>query len=113
MRSINKVILSGHLGKDPDYQVLEKGITVANISLATTEMYKDKNGQSLTDTEWHTIVAWRGLAELAKKYLYKGSHVLIEGRLKTRSYVDKNGANHYVTEILAEELIMLDKKMEK
>lgn len=110
MRGFNRVILSGHLGKDPEYQLLENSTPVAKFSLATTEIYKDKQGQNHTDTEWHTIVAWRGLADLAKKYLRKGSHVLVEGRLKTRSYDDKNGAKHYVTEVIADELIMLDKK---
>lgn len=110
MRGFNKVILSGHLGKDTEYQVLENNTPVAKFSLATTEVYKDKNGQSHSETDWHQVVVWRGLAELAHKYLKKGSQVLIEGKLKYRCYEDKSGVKHYVTEVIAEELVMLDKK---
>lgn len=110
MRGLNKVILIGNLGKEPEYQLIKRDIPVANFSLATTEMYKDKNGETHSETEWHNIVVWRGLAELAHKYLKKGSLVMIEGKLKTRSYEDKNNIKQFVTEVVADELIMLDKK---
>ncbi|SFC80903.1 single-stranded DNA-binding protein [Spirosoma endophyticum] len=110
MRGLNKVTLIGNLGKDPEIQQLEGNIAVAKFSLATTEQFKDKNGQSKTETEWHTIVLWRNLAELAHKYLTKGSLVFIEGKLKTRSYDDKEGNKKYITEIVADQLIMLDKQ---
>ena len=91
MRGVNRVMLIGNLGKDPDMQFLEGNIGVAKFSLATTETYKDKSGKLISQTEWHTVVLWRGLAELAQKYLHKGSLVYIEGRLKTRSWEDKEG----------------------
>jgi single-strand DNA-binding protein len=110
MRGVNKVMLIGNLGKDPDVQILEGNITVAKFSLATTETFKDRNGKLVSQTEWHTIVLWRGLAELAQKFLHKGSTVYIEGRLHTRSWDDKDGIKKYGTEIIGENLIMLDKK---
>lgn len=112
MRGLNKVTLIGNLGKDPDLQTLDGNIKVAKFSLATTETFKDANSQSHTTTDWHTIVLWRGLADLAEKYLKKGSLVYIEGKLKTRSYDDKEGNKKSVTEILGEQLILLDKKEE-
>jgi single-strand DNA-binding protein len=112
MRGLNKVTLIGNLGKEPECQVLEGNIAVAKFSVATTEIFKDKNGQPHSQTEWHTVVAWRGLAELAGKYLTKGSLVYVEGKLRTRSYEDKEGIKRYVTEIVAEQLILLDKKTE-
>ena len=110
MRGLNKVTLIGNLGDLPDFQTLEGNVSVAKFSLATTESFKDKNGQAHGSTEWHTIVLWRNLAELAHKYLQKGSLVYIEGKLKTRNYEDKEGVKRYVTEVVAEQLIMLDKK---
>jgi single-strand DNA-binding protein len=110
MRGLNKVSLIGNLGKEPEFQVLEGGISVAKFSLATTETFKDKNGQNHSDTEWHTVVLWRNLADLAHQYLKKGSSVYVEGKLKTRSYDTPNGEKRYVTEVIAEQLIMLDKK---
>ena len=110
MRGLNKVSLIGNLGKEPDFQYLEGQVAVARISLATTETFKDKTGNAQIQTEWHTVVLWRGLAELANKYLSKGSLVFIEGKLKTRSYDDKEGNKRYVTEVVAEQVIMLDKK---
>lgn len=110
MRGLNKVTLIGNLGKDPEIQQLEGNITVAKFSLATTEIFKDQKGQSTSKTEWHTVILWRSLAEMAAKYLKKGSMVYIEGKLKTRDFEDKEGKKHYVTEIVAEQLIMLDKK---
>src|SRR5712675_1820980 len=82
MRGVNRVILIGNLGKDPDVQFLEGNIGVAKFSLATTETFKDRSGKLVSQTEWHTVVLWRGLAELAQKYLHKGSLVYIEGRLR-------------------------------
>jgi single-strand DNA-binding protein len=110
MRGLNKVTLIGNLGKDPEVQTLQENIKVAKFSLATSESHKDDKGQAHTSTEWHNIVLWRGLAELTEKYLKKGSLVYIEGKIKTRSYEDKTGAKKYVTEIVAEEIILLDKK---
>jgi single-strand DNA-binding protein len=112
MRGVNKVMLIGNLGKDPDLQVLEGNIPVAKFSLATTETFKDKTGKLVSQTEWHTVVLWRGLAELAQKYLHKGSLVYIEGRLKTRSWEDREGHKKFATEVIGENLIMLDKRHE-
>lgn len=113
MRGLNKVTLIGHLGQAPEVQTLEGGAAVAKFSLATTEGYRDKEGNLQTDTEWHNIVAWRNLADLAGKYLQKGSHIYLEGKLKTRSYEDKEGNKKYVTEIIAESFIMLHKATDK
>ncbi len=110
MRGVNKVILVGNLGKDPDFQILEGNIPVAKFPLATTETFKDKNGRQISHTEWHSIVLWRGLADLAQKYLHKSSLVYIEGRLKTRSWEDKDGQRKFATEIIADNLIMMDKR---
>ena len=112
MRGVNRVMLIGNLGKDPDMQFLEGNIGVAKFTLATTETYKDKNGKLISHTEWHTVVLWRALAELAQKYLHKGSLVYIEGRLKTRSWEDKDGNQKFATEVVGDKLIMLDKKMD-
>lgn len=110
MRGVNRVTLIGHLGKDPDIQFLEGNIAVAKFSLATTESYKDKTGKLVSQTEWHTIVLWRGLAEMAQKYLHKGSVVYIEGRLKTRHWEDKEHNKRSATEIVGDNLVMLDKR---
>jgi single-strand DNA-binding protein len=110
MRGVNRVMLIGNLGKDPDIQFLEGSICVAKFSLATTETYKDRTGKLISQTEWHTVVLWRGLAELAQKYLHRGSLVYIEGRLKTRSWEDKEGNKKFATEIVGDNLIMLDKR---
>ncbi len=112
MRGLNKVTLIGNLGKDPDVQTLEGNIKVAKFSLATTETFKDSNNQTHSSTDWHTIVLWRGLAELAEKYLKKGSLVYIEGKLKSRSFEDREGIKKSVTEVLGDQLILLDKKEE-
>jgi single-strand DNA-binding protein len=106
--SVNKVILIGNLGKDPEVRHLENGAAVANFSIATSENYKDrKTGEKVSQTEWHNIVAWRGLAEIAEKYLKKGAKVYIEGKLKTRSWQDKDGNNRYSTEVITDNLTML------
>ena len=112
MRGVNKVILIGNLGKDPDVQYLEGNISVAKFSLATTDTYKDRSGKQISQTEWHTVVLWRGLADLSQKYLHKGSLVYIEGRLKTRSWEDKEGNKKFATEVVGDNLIMLDKRGE-
>lgn len=110
MKGLNKVMLLGNLGKDPEVQTLNGNIKVAKFSLATTESYKDDKGQTHTQTEWHSVVLWRGLADLAEKYLHKGSTVYIEGKNKTRAYDDKQGVKRQVTEIIAEQVLLLDKK---
>jgi len=110
MRGVNRVMLIGNLGKDPDVQFLEGNIAVAKFSLATTETFKDRAGKLISQTEWHTVVLWRGLAELAQKYLHKGSLVYIEGRLRTRSWEDKEGNKKFATEVVGDNLIMLDKR---
>ena len=107
MAGVNKVILVGNLGKDPEVRHLEGGNSVANFTLATNEYYKDKQGARVERTEWHNISAWRGLAELAEKYLKKGSQVYIEGKLRTRQYQDKDHQTRYITEIIAEEISLL------
>ncbi len=112
MRGVNKVMLIGNLGKDPDVQHLEGNIAVAKFPLATTETFKDRTGKLVSQTEWHTVVLWRGLAELAQKYLHKSSLVYIEGRLRTRSWDDKDGHRKFATEVVGDNLIMLDKRME-
>lgn len=112
MRGVNRVMLIGNLGKDPDMQYLEGNIGVAKFPLATTETFKDRSGKLVSQTEWHTVVLWRGLAELAQKYLHKGSLVYIEGRLRTRSWEDKEGNRKFATEVVGDNLIMLDKRTE-
>jgi len=110
MRGVNRVMLIGNLGKDPDVQYLEGNIAVAKFPLATTETYKDRAGKLISQTEWHTVVSWRGLAELAQKYLHKGSLIYVEGRLRTRSWDDREGNKKFATEIVGDNLIMLDKR---
>jgi single-strand DNA-binding protein len=110
MSSLNKVQLIGRLGKDPEVKHTNDNVPVAKFSLATTETYKDKSGQKQETTEWHNIVCWRNLAEIAERYLTKGKQVYIEGKIKTRSWDDKDGVKKYITEIVADNFIMLDKK---
>jgi single-strand DNA-binding protein len=105
-------MLIGNLGRDPDLQYLEGNIAVAKFPLATTETFKDKTGNLVSQTEWHTVVLWRGLAELAQKYLHKGSLVFIEGRLRTRTWEDKDKNKRFSTEIVGDNLVMLDKRKE-
>lgn len=112
MRGVNRVMLIGNLGRDPDLQYLEGNIAVAKFPLATTETFKDKNGNLVSQTEWHTVVLWRGLAELAQKFLHKGSLVFIEGRLRTRNWEDKDKIKRFSTEIVGDNLVMLDKRKE-
>ena len=110
MRGLNKVMLIGHLGKDPEMQYLEGNIALAKFSLATSESFKDKAGNWMDKTEWHNIIMWRGLAETAEKYLKKGSFIYLEGKIQNRSWDDKDGNKRYITEIRAERMNMLDKK---
>ncbi|MBX9853573.1 MAG: single-stranded DNA-binding protein [Cytophagaceae bacterium] len=107
MAGINKVILVGNLGKDPEIRTMESGRKVANFSLATTESYKDKNGERVDQTEWHNIVFWGPIAEVIEKYLKKGSQIYVEGKIRTRSYEDKEGNKKYITEILGDKMTML------
>ena len=110
MQGVNKVILIGNLGKDPEVRHLDNGASVANFSIATTETYKDRNsGERVDQTEWHNIVLWRGLAEVAEKYLKKGDSVYIEGKLRTRSW-EKDGVTRYTTEVVGDQLTMLGGK---
>ena len=109
MSGVNKVILIGNLGKDPEVRYLDSGVAVANLSLATSENYKNKEGERVTQTEWHDVVLWRGLAEVAEKYLKKGSSIYVEGKLRTNKWVDKDENTRYKTEILADKLTMLGK----
>ena len=108
--SINKVILVGNVGKDPVVRYFDKGVAKATFPLATSETYTNQQGETITSTEWHNIVLWRALAEVAEKTIKKGSQVYIVGKIKTRSYVDKDGINKYITEILADTLLLLEKK---
>lgn len=107
MGSLNKATLIGNLGKDPEVRAIASGVKVANFSIATTESYTGKDGNKVDKTEWHNIVMWRGLAEVAEKYLKKGSQVYVEGRLQTRSWDDQNGQKRYTTEIVADNMVML------
>src|SRR5438067_13782132 len=109
MSGINKVILVGHLGKDPEVRHLEGGVAVASFPLATSETF-NKDGRKVEQTEWHNIVMWRGLADVAAKFLQKGKLVYIEGKLRTRSFEDKEGIKKYTTEIVAENFTMLGRK---
>lgn len=111
--SVNKVILIGNLGRDPEVRYLEGGVATANFSMATTETYFDKAKNEKRDiTEWHNIVLWRGLAEVAEKYLKKGQKVYIEGKLRTRSWTDKENQTRYTTEIIAENMTLLSRNEE-
>jgi single-strand DNA-binding protein len=108
-KSLNKVILIGNLGKDPEVSYTASGVAVAKFSVATNERWKDSEGNPQERTEWHNIIAWRKLAEICGQYLKKGSKVYLEGKLQTRSWDDKNtGAKRYTTEIIVDDMIMLD-----
>ena len=109
MSGINKVILVGHLGKDPEIRHLDNNVTVASFPLATSETF-NKDGKRVEQTEWHNIVMWRGLAELAEKFLHKGKLVYIEGKIRTRSYEDRENVKRYITEIVADNFTMLGRK---
>ncbi len=110
MSGVNKAILIGNLGSDPRVRHLENGVTVASFSIATTEVFKDKTtGERREQTEWHDISAWRRLGELAEKYLRKGSKVYVEGKIRSRKYVDKDGIERKAVEIIADEMTFLDR----
>ncbi|MBP5562715.1 MAG: single-stranded DNA-binding protein [Bacteroidales bacterium] len=110
MSGINKVILVGYLGKDPEIRTFENGTKKASFSLATTEYRKDKDGNRIEMTEWHNIIMWRNLAELAEKYLSKGRQIYVEGRLRTRNWDDANGVKRYITEVEANSFTFLSPK---
>ena len=110
MAGINKAILVGNLGKDPEMRYTPNGVAVCSFPMATSETYKDRNtGERVTQTEWHNIVIWRGMAETAEKYLRKGSQVYIEGKIKTRSWEDQQGQKRYTTEFVADVMQLLDR----
>jgi single-strand DNA-binding protein len=106
----NHVQLIGNLGQDPEIKQLESGKKLAKFSIATTESYKNKNGEIVNDTQWHSIVAWDNLAQIAERYLHKGKQVALAGKLNHRNYEDKDGIKRYVTEIVANDLLMLGKR---
>ena len=106
----NKVQLIGHLGAKPEIKILDSGKKMARFSVATNETYRKASGEKVTETQWHTVVAWEKLAEIAEKYLDKGKEVAIEGKLNNRSYADKEGVKKYVCEIIAGEVLMLGSK---
>ena len=110
MAGVNKVILVGNLGRDPELKYLEGNVARVNFSLATSDSYKDKNGNRVDQTEWHNIVMWRGLAESAEKYLKKGTQVYIEGKIQTRQWNDKDGNKRNTTEIVAESYQILQRR---
>lgn len=112
-RGVNKVIIIGNLGEDPELKYMPNGDAVCNISIATSESWKDKNTGELKEvTEWHRVVAFRQLAEIIGKYLKKGSKIYIEGKLKTRKWQDKEGVDRYTTEIVADQMQMLDSRQD-
>ncbi len=109
---INKVILVGNVGRDPEVRYLDNGIVIAKFPIATSETYTNKSGEKVTNTEWHNIVLWRKLAEVADKYIKKGSSLYIEGKIRSRSYEDKDGIKRYITEIIADNMQMLGKRQD-
>ncbi len=109
--SVNKVILIGFLGSDPEVKTLDSSVKVARVSLATSESYTDKSGKKVENTEWHNLVIWRGLADVVEKYTKKGSQIYVEGKLKTSSY-EKDSVKHYRTDIVVDNLRLLDRKQE-
>jgi single-strand DNA-binding protein len=110
MAGVNKVTLLGNLGKDPDVKYMENGRAKATFTLATSEMYKNKENERITQTEWHNVVLWGGVAEIAEKYLKKGYQVYIEGKLTHRSYTDKEGNQKYITEVVGREMVLLNNR---
>ena len=107
---VGVIILIGNLGKDPEVRHLDSGVAVANFSLATTESYNNKQGERISQTEWHNVVLWRGLADIAEKYLKKGNSVYIEGKIHTRKWEDKEGNTRYSTDVIADKMTMLGSK---
>ena len=112
--SVNKVILIGNLGKDPEVKRFENGAVIASFSIATSESYVDKqSGEKKEITDWHDVVLWRGLAEVAEKYLHKGTKIYVEGKLKKRSWQDKEGNTRYSTEVVGDEMTILSRQENK
>ena len=111
--SVNKIILVGNVGKDPETRYLEGGTAVCSFPLATSETYRNRDGERITTTEWHNVVLWRGLAEVAEKYVKKGSQLYIEGRIRTRSWDDRDGNKRYTTEIVGDNMQMLGKRSDE
>ncbi len=109
--SVNKVILIGNVGKDPEVRYIEaNNVSVAKFPLATSESYKNKNGERVTNTEWHNIVMWRNLSQFAEKYIKKGSQIFVEGKITSRSYEDKEGNKRYITEVIVDNVRLLGKR---
>ena len=108
--TLNKVMLIGNVGKDPELRHLENGIMFVTITVATSERFKDRNGDLKEQTEWHNVVCWRNLAEIVEKYVHKGTQVYIEGKLRNRSWEDQNGQKRYITEVVADTLRLLGRK---
>ena len=108
--SVNKVILVGNVGKDPETRYLDETTAITKFSMATSETYKNKSGERVSTTEWHNIVLWRGLAQVAEKYVKKGTQIYLEGRIKTRSYDDAEGNKKYITEIVGDQMQLLGRK---
>ena len=108
--SVNKVILVGNVGKDPETRYLDESTAITKFPLATSETYKNKSGERVSNTEWHNVVLWRGLAQVAEKYVKKGTQIYIEGRIKTRSYDDADGNRKYITEIVGDQMQLLGRK---
>lgn len=108
--SVNKVILVGNVGKDPETRYLDESTAITKFPMATSETYKNKSGERVSNTEWHNVVLWRGLAQVAEKYVKKGTQIYIEGRIKTRSYDDADGNRKYITEIVGDQMQLLSRK---
>ena len=109
-RTLNKVMLIGNVGKDPDVNFTPAGVKVAQFRMATSETWKDKDGAIQEHTDWHTVVAWRGLADIVERLIHRGSRIYVEGKIQTRTYEDKEGQKRYVTEIVADNILLLDPK---
>ena len=109
-RTLNKVMLIGNVGKEPDVNFTPSGVKVAHFRLATSETWKDKDGAVQEHTDWHTVVAWRGLADVVEKLMRRGTRVYVEGKIQSRSFDDRDGNKRYVTEIVADNLLLLDAK---
>jgi single-strand DNA-binding protein len=108
--SVNRIILVGNVGKEPEIRYLDSGVALCKFPLATNEKYKNKNGENVKNTEWHNIILWRKLAEIAEKYVKKGDLLYLEGKIRTRSYDDKEGNKRYITEVIVDNMQMLGKK---
>lgn len=109
-RTLNKAMLIGNVGKDPDVNFTNTGIKVAQFRMATTETWKDKEGAQQEQTDWHTVIAWRGLADIVERLVHKGSRVYVEGKIQSRQFDDRDGNKKHVTEIVADNLLLLDAK---